>query len=150
MWVNHTATRYKDVPFRGQWSHHPRKRYHSARADDRAGQQARQPVGDEPEGGVALLHLPLAAPHRSCVPRRFTRIVMSHPKRERRGPGSPIPLSVPSIIRPPRQRPQGVVSVLGHHHVHRYVVFVQGNLLHHLGFEGPGDQPRARQQAVRQ
>lgn len=129
--------------------HHPRKRYHSARADDRAGQQDRQSIDGEPEGGAAL-HLPLAAPHRSCVPRRFTRIVMSHPKRERRGPGSPIPLSVPSIIRPPRQRSQGVVSVLGHHHVHRYVVFVQGNLLHHLAFEGPGDQPRARRQAVRQ
>jgi hypothetical protein len=48
------------------------------------------------------------------------------------------------VTRPPRQRPRRIMPVLSHHYVHRHVVFVYGNLLHHLALECTGDQPRAR------
>ena len=48
------------------------------------------------------------------------------------------------VTRPPRQRPRRIMPVLSHHYVHWHVVFVYGNLLHHLALECTGDQPRAR------
>jgi hypothetical protein len=48
------------------------------------------------------------------------------------------------VTRPPRQRPRRIMPVLSHHYVHWHIVFVYGNLLHHLALECTGDQPRAR------